>query len=79
MDKIVELNKQDPTVGSVISRLHRHENKIQSITAVVTWKDGTTQVCHDTKKTNRIAYELLVLQRYALSFYENVEGGGIDI
>jgi len=68
---VVELGRQAPTVESVVSRLDRHVDRIKSITAVVTWDDGTTSVCHETKKTNRIAYEILALQRYAFGLFED--------
>lgn len=66
-DNITELNAQDPTVESVIERLGRHTKKIKSITAIVTWEDGSSSVCHDTKQTNRMAFDALVLQNYLLN------------
>jgi len=66
-DNVTELGKGDSTVESVITRLHRHMDKIKSITAVVTWEDKSSGVYHDTKKTARMSYEALVLQNYLLT------------
>ena len=67
MSNITELDAQDPTVESVVERLHRDVGKIKSITAIVTWEDESSSVWHNTVETNRMAYDNLVLQNYLLN------------
>lgn len=59
---VVELDNHDPSVESVITRLHRHKDKIKSITAIVTWDNDGVDVCHDTKCVTVLSYESMVLQ-----------------
>lgn len=60
-DRVVELGRHPPTVGSVISRLGRYQEKIRSITCVVTWEDESVDVFYNTKSGRDLAFEHYVL------------------
>jgi len=61
---IIELNRHEPSVDSVIERLDRYRNKIENITTVVTWKNGEMAVHHDTKPLSDLSYEAIYLMNY---------------
>jgi len=63
-DNLIELNRHDSTVGSVISRLHRHQGRIKSITAIIEWDNETIDISCNAKKTRDFTYELAVFGNY---------------
>jgi len=67
---VIELNNQSPTAESVISRLHREKDTIDSITAVITYKDGSSSIALGNKDDGAIACDLLILQKYAAGFFD---------
>ncbi len=68
IDKVAELNRHNPSVESVVSRLDRYEKKIKHITAVVEWEDGSSDVVHDTKDVSILCYELKILDSHIDGF-----------
>ena len=77
-DNVVDLGNHLPTVDSVIERLGRHRDRIASITAVITWDDGSMDICHDTKNLEEMAYEQLLLNRYLHSLIEDRSEPTVD-
>lgn len=74
-DNIAKFRKQGTSVERVVSRLDKHQDQIESITAIVTWKNGNTDVCYNEKPTGDIAYESLLLQGYVINI---ISGDGDD-
>lgn len=62
-EKVVELGRHDPTVESVVTRLHRHMDRIKSITAVVQWDNGSYDVFFDTRDVSLLCYDRLILDK----------------
>lgn len=71
-DNVEELDRHSPTVESVISRLGRFQDKIESITVVVEWDNGHSDVFHDTKSVGDLAFDAVVLQKYVMSYVEDI-------
>ena len=63
-ERITELNRHDPSVESVISRLDRHQGKITHITAIIEWDDGSSDVVYDSKDMQLLCYESVILNKY---------------
>lgn len=63
MGEIVELDASEASVESVIKRLGYNQDNIESITAIVTWNDGTSDVYFDSHKTSVASYHMAVMQR----------------
>ena len=73
-DKIIELGRHEPSVDSVIERLDRYRGRINNITAIITWDDGSTEVVHDTKTLRDVGFESLFLNNYFNSALDGEEG-----
>lgn len=72
-ENVVELSQHDVTVESVITRLHRHRDRIKSITAIIKWDDGTADVVRSPHTAPEMAYDLLLLQKSALGMLDIVD------
>ena len=55
-DKVVELNRHEPTVDSVISRLDRHKEKIKHINVIIEWEDGRCGIYGDSITLETLNY-----------------------
>ena len=72
-NKISELGRHKPSVESVISRLVRHQDRIKRITVVLEWDDKSSSIHHDDSGAMDIAYDAMILNRYAMGFVENTD------
>ena len=63
MGDIVELNRHESDVPSVVSRLSRHVDRIRHITAIVEWDDGSADIYGDTKSAGDIAWHHALLSK----------------
>ena len=63
-DNVEKFRKQGTSVERVVARLDKHQDQIESITAIVTWKNGNTDVCYNEKPKGDMAYESLLFQGY---------------
>lgn len=63
MGDVEELNRHEPDVPSVVSRLSRHVDRIAHITAIVEWDDGSCDICGDSKSVGDIAWHQAVLTK----------------
>ena len=61
--EVIELGQHEPTAESVVTRLHRHMDRIRSITAIVQWDDGSYDVCCDAKPIEQLCFDRLVLDK----------------
>lgn len=66
-DNVAKFRKMGTSVERVISNLDKHQDKIESITAIITWKSGDTDVCHNEKSTGDMSYEALLFQAHVMS------------
>lgn len=61
-NKIVHLNRHDPTVESVITRLYQDIDQIKAITCVIDWEDEVSSWCGDQKTLRDMSYHATILQ-----------------
>jgi hypothetical protein len=64
--EVTELNRHDPDVPSVVSRLSRHVGRIKHITAIVEWDDGSCDIYGDTKSLGSISWHHTLLTKKLL-------------
>ena len=64
MSKIFELNAHQPSVESVINILHRNQEKVSSITCIISYEDGGVDIAHESKPIKDLCYESVLLHNY---------------
>lgn len=71
--KVIELNRHDPTVDSVIERLDRYRKKIKHITVVLQWDEGSSDIFHDTVTIPDLSFDSLLLTKYVQGLMDGDE------
>ena len=65
--ELIELNNHaTTTVESIVARLSRYVDKIDSITCIVRWDNETFDVTHNGKNIESLSHEMVLLQKYCM-------------